>query len=118
MFPGDPSAPVNDENYPQMSQNLKWIQLNAITNLNCNARIALGLIIGEIPLGVRRNQICTFNGPTQGLCYGDSGSGLMLFGEVIGIVSRNILPCARGFPDIHTRVSDFADWIESEISAL
>lgn len=118
MFPGDPSAPIGDENHPQMSPNLRWIQLNVITNLNCNARIALAILIGEIPLGVRSSQICTFNGPTQGICYGDTGAGLLLFGEIIGVVSRSVLSCARGLPDVHIRVSDFADWIESEIARI
>lgn len=118
MFPGDPSAPIGDVNYPQMSETLQWIQLNVITNLNCNARIALALFLGEIPLGVRSSQICTFNGPTRGICFGDTGAGLLLFGEIIGVASRSVLPCARGMPDIHTRVADFADWIESEIERI
>lgn len=116
MFPGDPQAPSGDPNAVEMSYTLQWIQLNVITNLNCNLRIALRLINGDIPLITTGTQLCTYNFASQGVCYGDSGSGLLVNNEVIGVVSRGILPCARGYPDIFTRVSEYADWIESYIN--
>lgn len=116
MFPGDPSLPIGDDRFPRMSEKLQYLQLNVITNLNCNARISLQLIVEVVPLIARNTQMCTYNNIEQGLCYGDSGSALLLNNEVIGVASRAILPCARGMPDIFTRVSHFAQWIDSYIT--
>lgn len=117
MFPGDPSAPIWDERYPQMSENLKFIRLNLISNLQCNTRISLQLISGEVPRFAIDQQMCTYNNIQEGLCFGDSGSALLLHNEVIGIAIRSVLPCARGMPDVYTRVSHFTDWIDSHISS-
>lgn len=115
MFPIDPSLPIGGENIPKMSEKLQYIRLNVISNLNCNARIALQLINGEFPRFVRNSQLCTFNDSQQGVCYGDSGSALLINNEVVGVASRVILPCARGSPDVFIRVSEYANWINSHI---
>lgn len=45
-----------------------------------------------------------------GTCFGDSGGPLVINGNVIGLVSWGI-PCARGRPDMFTRVSSYVDWV-------
>lgn len=47
---------------------------------------------------------------------GDSGGPLAENGKVVGIVSWG-MPCARGYPDVYTRVFSFKNWIEEKISA-
>lgn len=65
---------------------------------------------------IKSRVVCTFDARNSGICYGDSGGPLVLrsTGEQIGIVSFG-LPCARGLPDVYARVSEYVDWIKSEI---
>ncbi|KAK2586748.1 hypothetical protein KPH14_011779 [Odynerus spinipes] len=67
------------------------------------------------PSSVRDSNICTYNDNTQGVCYGDSGSPLVINGVQIGLASW-VAPCAQGHPDVHTRVYSYLDWIKSHIS--
>ncbi|KOB77421.1 Uncharacterized protein OBRU01_04191 [Operophtera brumata] len=48
---------------------------------------------------------CTFTKIGQGTCSDD---------KLVGLVSWGI-PCARGFPDVHARITPFFKWIRSEI---
>ncbi|KAI4494317.1 hypothetical protein M0802_009000 [Mischocyttarus mexicanus] len=64
---------------------------------------------------VTRTNICTDNNYTYGVCFGDSGSPLVLDGVQIGLASW-VTPCAKGFPDVHTRVYSYMNWIQSHIS--
>lgn len=63
---------------------------------------------------VSETQICTFTKRGEGACHGDSGGPLAYKGKVAGIVSWG-MPCAIGYPDVFTRVSSFADWIEQHM---
>ncbi|KAF7402239.1 hypothetical protein HZH66_004506 [Vespula vulgaris] len=64
---------------------------------------------------VKNTNICTDNSHTHGVCYGDSGSPLVLNGVQIGLASW-VTPCAKGYPDVHTRIYSYIDWIISHIS--
>ncbi|XP_068981423.1 chymotrypsin-2-like isoform X2 [Bombus flavifrons] len=49
-----------------------------------------------------------------GTTSGDSGGPLVADNEQIGVVSWGI-PCARGRPDVFTRVYSYIDWIKDHI---
>ncbi|KAH0954017.1 hypothetical protein HN011_007056 [Eciton burchellii] len=63
---------------------------------------------------VTNNNICTLNKQGEGACHGDSGGPLVADGEQIGVVSWGI-PCAKGRPDVFTRVYSYLDWIKQHI---
>ncbi|KAB0797802.1 hypothetical protein PPYR_08795 [Photinus pyralis] len=63
-------------------------------------------------LAIDDTQVCTLTRSGQGACKGDSGGPLVTrSGVQIGIASM-ANPCALGTPDVFTRVSAYADWIE------
>ncbi|XP_075977020.1 chymotrypsin-1-like [Anticarsia gemmatalis] len=61
-------------------------------------------------------EFCTYHLPGFGTCRGDSGSPLTRRsdGVQIGVVSWGF-PCARGAPDVYTRLSAFEDFIRTNI---
>ncbi|PZC75048.1 hypothetical protein B5X24_HaOG200514 [Helicoverpa armigera] len=63
---------------------------------------------------VFNTQICSLTKTGEGACHGDSGGPLVVDNSVVGIVSWG-MPCARGYPDVYTRVYSFKDWILERI---
>ncbi|XP_018048795.1 PREDICTED: chymotrypsin-1-like [Atta colombica] len=63
---------------------------------------------------VQFSHICTLTRIGEGACHGDSGSPLVSNGVQIGIVSFG-RPCARGWPDVYTRVASFKEWIKNYV---
>ncbi|XP_026728733.1 chymotrypsin-2-like, partial [Trichoplusia ni] len=59
---------------------------------------------------VFNTQICSLTKYGEGACHGDSGGPLVSGKSVVGIVSWG-MPCAKGYPDVYTRVYSFKDWI-------
>lgn len=88
-------------NYPGETPNeLQHIQLTVIDQKQCLST----------SYRVTNNNICTFNKQGEGACHGDSGGPLVADGKQIGVVSWGI-PCAKGRPDMYTRVFPYLDWI-------
>ncbi|XP_043276806.1 chymotrypsin-1-like isoform X1 [Venturia canescens] len=54
--------------------------------------------------------LCAYETAGVGLCSGDSGGPLVYDGFVVGIASF-VLPCARGVPDVFTRVYSYVNFI-------
>ena len=61
-----------------------------------------------------QEKICSM-GSDQGVgtCHGDEGSPVTFDNQLAGIVSWHY-GCAKGFPDVHTDVYSFRNWIISE----
>ncbi|KAF5287637.1 hypothetical protein FQA39_LY15840 [Lamprigera yunnana] len=70
---------------------------------------------------IDKSQICTLTTPTKGGCRFDSGGPLIRRHsnsfKQIGIVSWMIL-CAKGYPDVYTRVSHYHPWFKNKCNCL
>ncbi|KAL6265047.1 hypothetical protein P5V15_005138 [Pogonomyrmex californicus] len=88
----------------QVPNNLQEIELNVYDQGKCSLR----------HWQVQSSHICTLTKAGEGACHGDSGGPLVANGVQIGIVSFGI-PCARGAPDVFTRVASFTDWIQQNM---
>ncbi|XP_018403822.1 PREDICTED: transmembrane protease serine 3-like [Cyphomyrmex costatus] len=92
-----------------------WLGGNTPNNLQ-----EIDLIIYPLKDCARENwrvtdsHICTLTITGEGACHGDSGGPLVIDGAQIGIVSFGN-PCARGYPDVYTRVINFMPWIDSNM---
>lgn len=91
-----------DNNLPNIPDKLQFAKLKSISYEECKKR-------HDYP-EVQKTQICTYTRYGQGACHGDSGGPLTHNNKVAGIVSWG-RPCAIGYPDVFTRVSEFIDWI-------
>ncbi|KAL6266470.1 hypothetical protein P5V15_003319 [Pogonomyrmex californicus] len=89
-----------------LSRNLQKLSVSIIDNNACQAYYKNTIILNS--------QICTFERKGIGACKGDSGSPLVYNGTLIGIFSWT-KPCALGFPDVFTRVTNFTDFIRQII---
>jgi hypothetical protein len=90
---------VNPRDNP--SEELYFIDLNVISNTECRLRL---MPLFGISLLIQENRFCTLNGREEGVCYGkhqmifihhfaqtfisgDSGSGIIANGQLVGVVS-------------------------------
>lgn len=81
--------------------NLQEIQLTVLKQTVCT----------EGNWRVTDNHICTAAISNKGPCKGDYGGPLVINGTQVGILSFSSDPCAKGQPDIYTRVTSFIAWI-------
>ncbi|XP_076645366.1 chymotrypsin-1-like [Halictus rubicundus] len=90
--------------YPGEAPNeLQHIELSVIDQKQClNASFR-----------ITNDNICTLNKRGEGACHGDSGGPLVADSKQIGVVSWGI-PCARGRPDVFTRVYSYTSWINQQ----
>lgn len=63
-------------------------------------------------------QICALGARKSGTCFGDSGGPLVYNNFVYGVTSRLMVQgkCASSYPDVFTRVSQYASWIKAKMS--
>jgi secreted trypsin-like serine protease len=101
------------EDYPQIVDNLREVELPIISNETCNAPESYGGLITE-------NMLCA--GYSEGgadACFGDSGGPMMVFTDgawkLTGVVSFG-QDCA--LPDkygVYMRITAFLDWINTYV---
>ncbi|XP_063394365.1 chymotrypsin-2-like [Cydia fagiglandana] len=95
--------------YPgNLPDNLQMINLTALSVADCQERLSSINPVFE-------SQICSLTQAGEGACHGDSGGPLVEGGRVVGVVSWG-MPCARGYPDVYTRVYTYTAWIQERIS--
>ncbi|KAG7309588.1 hypothetical protein JYU34_004052 [Plutella xylostella] len=63
---------------------------------------------------VADTMFCTFQEKGSGTCHGDSGGPILKDNQLAGLISWGI-PCAVGFPDVHTRINHYIPWIHDKI---
>ncbi|XP_043793647.1 chymotrypsin-1-like [Apis laboriosa] len=63
---------------------------------------------------IYNGQLCTFKKKGVGICMGDSGGPLVYNGQLIGIASW-VIPCAQGYPDAYTRVTQYRSFINQVV---
>ncbi|XP_053620218.1 chymotrypsin-1-like isoform X1 [Plodia interpunctella] len=94
--------------YPgRLPNDLMQLDLKAITYEDCKEAHKN---VNE----VFETQICALTKAGEGACHGDSGGPLVREGRQVGIVSWGI-PCARGKPDVYTKVEAYMRWIEKTL---
>lgn len=84
---------------------LQFLKSRTITNRECELKMPK-----TYKSSIDNTTLCLDAIPGQSSCNGDSGSGLTVNGELVGVASWNT-QCARGDPDAYTRVSEFVHWI-------
>lgn len=87
---------------------LQHLKLKTTTVKQCND--AHSRPVGE-------TQVCTLTKSGEGACHGDSGGPLARNNKVFGVVSWGN-PCARGYPDVFTRVSSFHEWMNEHCGCV
>lgn len=92
-----------------LPNNLQFLNARTLSYESCKNILS--------PNPIFESQVCAFGASNQGACHGDSGGPLVTSSNVanntlVGIVSGGI-PCARGYPDVYTRVYSFLDWIRA-----
>ncbi|XP_043466080.1 chymotrypsin-2-like isoform X2 [Leptopilina heterotoma] len=87
---------------------LQEIELSVISSDKCQKYFSQN---------IEKTQICTLTYGGKGACNGDSGGPLSSNGTQIGIVSYG-KPCAKGYPDVYTKVYAHLDWIQKNILGI
>jgi secreted trypsin-like serine protease len=97
---------------PSLSDELKFVDLNIITNTECAQYFG--------PFGITANMLCAdTNGGSLATCNGDSGGPLVVtesdgLPTEVGIVSFGTsLGCESGYPEVYARVTRYLDWLET-----
>lgn len=85
------------------------LHTRTLTNADCRSRH--GTQNGAL---VFDHKICTLTQAGQGVCMGDSGGPVVVGNAVAGAVSW-VIACARGFPDVHDRITSHRTWILNNI---
>ncbi|CAK1547836.1 unnamed protein product [Leptosia nina] len=94
--------------YPgHLPNDLMQLELKAVTYDDCKEA-------HKTVNAVFTSQICALTKAGEGACHGDSGGPLVREGRQVGVVSWGI-PCARGKPDVYTKVEAYMGWIEKTL---
>ncbi|CAG4926702.1 unnamed protein product [Colias eurytheme] len=97
-------------NYEELADDLQMLTMYTVSLDKCKE--AYQKWQNENPLS--ESQICAQSKPQTATCSGDSGGPLIADGEIIGIVSYNVKPCGKDYPDVFAKVYAFIDWIKDK----
>lgn len=95
------------------TEDLQWISVITLPNAECRDRF--GVVEREY---IVDSKICIDNVEGVGMCTGDSGNALVSGNQVIGIASWGFGGCGSGFPNVFTRLSYYAAWINGIINSV
>ncbi|CAK1540395.1 unnamed protein product [Leptosia nina] len=98
-------------NNKQMPDKLQKLNVKSLTVKECQES---GVKIYQRTHKITDKQICAFNKDKTGACQGDSGGPLADKNTLVGVTSWGV-PCARGSPDVYTRVFAYLDWIKKHM---
>lgn len=101
----------DSDNSGNFSETLNWIYLPTLTNEQCKDRF--NVVYREY---ITSAKLCTNNVEGVGLCTGDAGNALIAGGVVIGTASWGFGGCGGGYPDVYSRMSYYADWIDGIVN--
>lgn len=94
------------KNYPgKATEKLQAVSIKTLSNEECYKDTE-----EKNRVFIQDSVLCTSSEKGQGVCKGDSGGPLVVEGELVGVVSWGS-PCARGYPDVFTRLSEFTKWM-------
>ncbi|KAF5290668.1 hypothetical protein FQR65_LT01958 [Abscondita terminalis] len=97
--------------YPgQIPNDLQYFEGKVVSLDDCKAALSENL---EFP--ILDTNICAFAKEGVGACSGDSGGPLVANGKQIGVVSWGVV-CAKGVPDVYTKVSSYATWFRQRLA--
>ena len=90
---------------------MQTLETKSIANSQCMFEVVTQLLP---PINFNK-VLCTKNEKGYGACKGDSGGGLVdpATDQLCGVVSWGV-PCAKGKPDMFTRVYAYLDWIKKK----
>lgn len=89
---------------------MQFLRVTTLTNEVCRTRVPLWQRF------IYDGVLCTSARDRQGACDRDAGGSLIANGQLIGVVSWNLI-CSMRFPDGFSRISYFANWIR-EVSGV
>lgn len=97
-----------------MSKDLKYLELNAISNTDCIERMKPKKTPKD---SIRDDSLCVVAKDKEGMCLGDSGGPLVVGGELVGVMAWGI-PCGKNYPDVFTRTSEYVNWVQEKMEML
>lgn len=100
-----------------LKNTLQYLTAKTISNSNCRNQVSQYNTVSGTQIYL--NTLCTTSPVGQGICGNDSGGALVSTntGRLIAIISWG-LECARGVPDMYTRVKPFIPWITQVLATV
>ncbi|XP_011497373.1 PREDICTED: chymotrypsin-2-like [Ceratosolen solmsi marchali] len=84
-------------------------------------RVAMGMILdnydcsSRVQYTIAEHQLCTIDTYGTGVCINDGGGSIVSNGVIYGIISYS-LNNVGGFPDVHTKVYYYLDFIRNHMT--
>ncbi|XP_070507824.1 chymotrypsin-1-like [Chironomus tepperi] len=99
-----------------LSTNLRFFDTRVLSQIECNYRTYLfNFLNPDYPIHHiihPTNNLCTLQQRGTGICFGDSGSILVVGNEAVGVAVSGVRLCGNRTPDIYMRISLYYGWIQ------